>query len=44
MAGLAAGVWDSPQALPEIALDVVAEPTLDHAERERWAAARELAA
>ncbi len=48
MAGLAAGVWDSPEALPEIAFDLVAEPALDPAdravERERWAAARELVA
>ena len=48
MAGLAAGVWDSPDALPEIELDLVAEPALGSAERaaerERWAAARELAA
>lgn len=48
MAGLAADVWDSPEALPQIALDLVAEPALDAgeraAERERWAAARELVA
>jgi glycerol kinase len=46
LAGLAAGVWDEPAAIPEIPLDLVAEPALaetDRAhERERWAAAREL--
>ena len=48
LAGLAAGTWESPDALPEIAFDPVAEPSLAPsaraAERERWAAARELAA
>ena len=48
LAGLAAGVWPAPGALPEIPLDLAAEPALappDRArERERWAAARELAA
>ena len=48
LAGLAAGVWERPDALPEIAFDPVAEPSLAPtaraAERERWAAARELAA
>jgi glycerol kinase len=48
LAGLAAGVWDSPGALPEIPLDLVAEPALPDSERarerERWAAARELSA
>jgi glycerol kinase len=48
LAGLAAGVWDDLDALPEIPLDLVAEPALATAERaaerERWAAARELAA
>ena len=44
LAGLAAGVWADPGDLPEIAADLVAEPRLDRAgERERWAAARELA-
>jgi glycerol kinase len=46
LAGLAAGVWDRPEALPQIPLDLVAEPELAPAERahdrERWAAAREL--
>ena len=48
LAGLAAGVWDGPEALPEIPLGLVSEPRLPPAERarerERWAAARELAA
>ncbi len=48
LAGLAAGVWPGPEALPEIPLDLAAEPGLappDRArERERWAAARELVA
>ena len=48
LAGLAAGVWDRPGALPEIALDRVAEPQLAPSrrtlERERWAEARELSA
>ena len=47
LAGLAAGVWDGLDALPEIPLDLVAEPALAPAERalerERWAAARQLA-
>ena len=46
LAGLAAGLWDSLDAVPEIPLDLVAEPALADAdralERERWAAAREL--
>ena len=46
LAGLAAGVWDDPEAIPEIAFDLVAEPTLPaaerEAERERWACARAL--
>jgi glycerol kinase len=44
LAGLAAGVWESPEAIPEIPLDLVAEPVLAERERERerWAAAREL--
>jgi glycerol kinase len=46
LAGLAAGVWDGPDALPEIALDLVAESNLGASkrarERERWAEAREL--
>jgi glycerol kinase len=44
LAGLAAGVWDGPEAIPEIPLDLVAEPALSDREheRERWAAAREL--
>jgi glycerol kinase len=48
LAGLAAGVWDSPDALPEVAAGPVAEPEMDAVERERrrerWAAARELTA
>jgi glycerol kinase len=48
LAGLAAGVWHGVEALPEIPLDLAAEPKLapsDRArERERWAAARELTA
>ena len=48
LAGLAAGVWEGVEALPEISLELVAEPELaaserEH-ERERWAAARDLAA
>ena len=46
LAGLAASVWASPSALPEIPLDLSAEPSLGAAERaaerERWAGAREL--
>jgi glycerol kinase len=46
LAGLAAGVWDGPEAIPNISFDLVAEPVIpdrerEH-ERERWAAAREL--
>ena len=48
LAGLAAGVWSGLGALPEIPLDLVAEPQLAPPERalerERWAAARELTA
>jgi len=48
LAGLAAGVWDRPEALPEFPLDLVAEPELAVSqrtlERERWAAARGLTA
>jgi glycerol kinase len=48
LAGLAAGVWDGLEALPEVSLDLVAEPGLAPTERalerERWAAARELTA
>jgi glycerol kinase len=48
LAGLAAGVWDRPEALPEVPLDLVAEPQLAPArrslERERWTEARELSA
>jgi glycerol kinase len=48
LAGLAAGAWHGVEALPEIPLDLAAEPRLapserEH-ERERWAAARELTA
>jgi glycerol kinase len=46
LAGLAAGVWAGPDSLPQIALDRCAEPALGEreraAERERWAAARDL--
>jgi glycerol kinase len=48
LAGLAAAVWDGPEVLPEIPLDLVAEPALPAPERarerERWAAARDVAA
>ena len=48
LAGLAAGLWTGLDALPEIPLDLVAEPALAPAdraqERERWAAARALVA
>ena len=48
LAGLAAGVWDSPEALPEVPVDLAAEPALDpaarDAQRARWAAARDLSA
>ncbi len=44
LAGLAAGVWDSSEALPDVPLDLAAEPALSvserRLERERWAAAR----
>ena len=44
LAGLAAGVWDDLDAVPEVPVDLVAEPALSDAERaaerERWAAAR----
>ncbi len=47
LAGLAAGVWSSPADLPEIPLDLTAEPRLPDAERagerERWTAARDAA-
>ena len=47
LAGLAAGVWSSPADLPEIPLDLTAEPQLPDAERagerERWTAARDAA-
>jgi glycerol kinase len=46
LAGLAAGVWDDLDAIPEIPLDLVAEPAIPQdereAERRRWAATREL--
>ena len=48
LAGLAAGVWERPDALPEMPLDLAADPALAPAqregERERWTAARELSA
>jgi glycerol kinase len=48
LAGLAAGVWSGPEALPEIPLELVCEPALAPRERdrqrERWAAARDLVA
>jgi glycerol kinase len=47
LAGLAAGVWESPEAVPRIACDLVAEPALPgdaRAElRARWVAARDRA-
>jgi glycerol kinase len=45
LAGLAAGVWPNPESLPEIPLDLTAEPSLGDRrahERERWATAREV--
>ena len=43
MAGLAAGVWADLADVPEIPVDLVAEPEGDRAaERERWAEARQL--
>ena len=46
LAGLAAGVWESPEALPEIPVDLVAEPRIPDEDRERaraaWAEARAL--
>ena len=46
LAGLAAGVWEGPEALPEVPLDLVAEPGLAAPERdrarERWALARDV--
>jgi glycerol kinase len=46
LAGLAAGVWDRPEALPDVPLDLVAEPEMTSSqrslERERWTAARTL--
>jgi glycerol kinase len=43
LAGLAAGVWAAPSSLPQIPLDLSAEPALGAdaraVERERWAAA-----
>ena len=48
LAGLAAGVWPNPEALPEIPLDLCAEPQMAapdrDRERDRWTAARELTA
>ena len=48
LAGLAAGLWAGPDSLPQVPLDLCAEPALAesarNAERERWAAARELTA
>ena len=48
LAGLAAGVWAAPEALPEIALDLAAEPLLAAeeraGERERWAEATDIVA
>ena len=47
LAGLAAGVWGEPAALPAVPLDLVAEPSLAPAartaERDRWAEARAVA-
>ena len=46
LAGLAAGVWPTPEALPEIPLDLCAEPHMAAGERDNaragWAKAREL--
>lgn len=48
LAGLAAGVWETPEALPEIPADLVAEPAMapdERAERRAgWVVARERAA
>jgi glycerol kinase len=48
LAGLAAGVWDSPDAVPTIPIDRTAEPALGdderHTERARWTTARDLSA
>jgi glycerol kinase len=48
LAGLAAGAWDGPAALPPVAAAAVAEPSLPEAEREdrreRWADACRLVA
>jgi glycerol kinase len=46
LAGLAAGVWSGIEALPEVPVDLVAEPNLREREHERarWAVAREVAA
>jgi glycerol kinase len=48
LAGLAAGVWDRPESLPDVPLDLVAEPRLAGSrralERERWAAATDVTA
>jgi glycerol kinase len=48
LAGVAAGVWHRVEALPDIPLDLAADPQLAASERtrerERWAAARELTA
>jgi len=48
LAGLAAGVWSRPDDLPDVPVDLVAEPSLTPAaraaERERWAEARQLVA
>ena len=47
MAGLAAGFWDEPDALPDLAIGLVAEPTLSEQERDdlrgRWTQARQAA-
>jgi glycerol kinase len=43
LAGLAAGVWADPGELRPIPADLIAEPRPAPGERERWAAARELA-
>jgi glycerol kinase len=46
LAGLAAGLWEAPEAIPEIPVDLVAQPALSAAERSlrrgRWASACEL--
>jgi glycerol kinase len=46
LAGLAAGIWDSAEAVPTIPVERAAEPAISvderHTERARWATARDL--